>query len=308
MSKQITLYAMSNSGARVRQYTVSKSFIASVFLLTAAFFTAVGLGAYDYYNLRTEKTYNHELSKDLEGKKDIIYIQRKQIRAFAKEINLLKKQILALNSFEKQIRVIANLDHPEARSGLFGVGGSAPEDLDPKTELKEKHNSLIREMHEHSNQLMQAGVVQQKGFESLIKELGEQKNLLKCTPAIRPAEGVLTSLFGERDSPFTGGSEFHKGLDIAAPVGTDIIAPADGKVTFADRKGSFGKLMVINHGFGIVTRYAHLDDFAKKVGDTVKRGEKIATMGNTGRSTGPHLHYEVRLNSVPVDPGNYILN
>ncbi|MEZ4524442.1 MAG: M23 family metallopeptidase [Desulfobacterales bacterium] len=251
---------------------------------------------------------NTELSRELSGQQEIIAAQRKQIQEFAGEINSLKSQLIALSEFERQIRVIANLDHPEARRGLFGIGGSAPEDLDPKFDLRKKHNALIREMHEQTGQLEQAGAVQEKNFESLMKELDAQKNLLKCTPAIQPAEGVLTSVFGERESPFTGMAEFHSGLDIAAPSGTPVIAPADGRVTFADTKGSFGKMMVISHGFGLVTRYAHLDDFVKNVGDTVKRGEKIAVMGNTGRSTGPHLHYEVHLNSMPVDPSDYILN
>ena len=103
-------------------------------------------------------------------------------------------------------------------------------------------------------------------------------------------------------------TEFHKGLDIAARQGTPILATANGKITFADSKGQLGKVVFINHGHGIVTRYAHLSKILKKEGDIVKRGDKIALMGNTGRSTGPHLHYEVRLNGVPVDPKKYILN
>ncbi len=308
MSDRITFFAMSTSGAGVRQFSLSKPFLLFIFFMAVLSLSVAGIGTYDYYRLRMAKFNNRELIREISGQQEIITSQRKQIQEFAGQINSLKSQLLALNEFERQIRVIANLDHPEAQRGLFGIGGSAPEDLDPKTDLRKKHSSLMREMHEQTDELEQAGAVQHKNFESLMKELDAQKNLLKCTPAIRPAEGIPTSVFGERESPFTGMSEFHTGLDIAAPVGTPVIAPADGKVTFADTKGAFGKMMVINHGFGLVTRYAHLDEFLKNAGDTVKRGEKIAVMGNSGRSTGPHLHYEVHLHSVPVDPSEYILN
>jgi len=308
MRDKITFFMMNMTRAEVRQFSLSKPFIFFILFMTVLSLCAVGIGAYDYYRIRMTKFNNRELAREISAHQEIIASQRKQIQEFAGEINSLKSQLVALSEFERQIRMIANLDHPETRRGLFGIGGSAPEDLDPKTDLRKKHNALMREMHEQTGELAQAGAVQQKNFASLIKELNAQKNILKCTPAIRPAEGVFTSVFGERESPFTGMSEFHSGLDIAAPVGTPVIAPADGKVIFADTKGGFGKIMEISHGFGLVTRYAHLEDFVKNVGDTVKRGEKIAIMGNTGRSTGPHLHYEVHLNSVPLDPSGYILN
>ena len=124
----------------------------------------------------------------------------------------------------------------------------------------------------------------------------------------RPALGWPTSKFGYRHSPFTGKREFHKGLDIANRKGSPIVATADGIVTFTGRKGLLGEVLVVDHGHGIVTRYAHLDKIISKKGTRVERGQVIAHMGNSGRSTGPHLHYEVRLNGVPVNPTKYILN
>jgi murein DD-endopeptidase MepM/ murein hydrolase activator NlpD len=102
--------------------------------------------------------------------------------------------------------------------------------------------------------------------------------------------------------------EFHNGLDISARIGTPIIVPSDGVVASIGTSYGFGKLLTINHGYGYKTRYAHLSKFLVKKGEYVKRGQKIALMGNTGRSTGPHLHYEVHLKGVPVDPHQYILN
>jgi murein DD-endopeptidase MepM/ murein hydrolase activator NlpD len=109
-------------------------------------------------------------------------------------------------------------------------------------------------------------------------------------------------------SPFTERREFHKGYDISSRKGTPILATADGVVTFAGKKGLLGNTVVIDHGHGLVTRYGHCDKFLKKRGDKVNRWEPIALMGNTGRSTGPHVHYEVHLNGMPVNPEKYMLN
>jgi murein DD-endopeptidase MepM/ murein hydrolase activator NlpD len=189
------------------------------------------------------------------------------------------------------------------------VGGSIPEDLEPKIPLTEKHNSLIRDMHLQVKQLEVASIAQEKGLESLFEHLEEQRNILASTPSIRPVEGGwISSGFGYRKSPFTGRREFHKALDIACRKGTPIVATADGIVTFAGKKGLLGKTVVIDHGHGMVTRYGHAGKILKKHGESVKRGETIALIGSTGRSTGPHVHYEVRLNGVPVNPKKYILN
>jgi septal ring factor EnvC (AmiA/AmiB activator) len=305
---RITFFVLSTSGAPVRQITISKLLIYCIFLLIAAGGVLVSYGIRDYRELKTNAFNTQEFQKTIHNQKEILGIQRQQIQTFAEEINLLKDKLLALNSFETQIRVIANLEHPDTQGGLFGIGGSSPEDLDPKLKLTEKHTSLIREMHEQMKQLNNASLIQQKGFESLLDELKEHKTLLASTPAIRPANGLITSVFGRRESPFTGSAEFHNGLDIAARPGTPVKATADGKIIFADTKGPMGKVLIIDHGYGVNTRYGHLQEFLKNVGDTVKRGEEIALLGNTGRSTGPHVHYEVSLNGVPVNPQNYILD
>jgi len=220
----------------------------------------------------------------------------------------LKSSLVKLNTFEQKIRVIANIEKSSDEDSLFGVGGSIPEDLDSQLPLTDKHNSLLREMHEQTRELTLASVSQEKVFESLYEGLKRQRNLLSSTPSIRPTEGWLSSGFGYRVSPFTGLREFHKGLDIAGHKGTEIIATADGVVTFVGRNGSYGKMMKIDHGHGLITRYGHIQKTLKKRGEAVKRGDVIALMGNTGRSTGPHLHYEVLLNGLPVNPKKYILN
>ncbi len=166
----------------------------------------------------------------------------------------------------------------------------------------------MREMHQQVDELNTASQRQENSFGSLLDKLEGQRNLLASTPAIRPTDGWMTSRFGHRVSPFTGRKEFHKGLDIANRKGTAILATANGIVSYAGRKGPMGNVLVIDHGHGMITRYAHLSEALKKQGEKVKRGDIIAQMGNSGRSTGPHLHYEVHLNGVPVNPATYILN
>jgi murein DD-endopeptidase MepM/ murein hydrolase activator NlpD len=119
---------------------------------------------------------------------------------------------------------------------------------------------------------------------------------------------VVTSGFAYRKSPFTNEREFHEGLDISARTGTEVIAPADGVVSEIGKTYGFGNLLIISHGYGLKTTYGHLSSILVRKGQKVKRGEKIALTGSTGRTTGPHLHYEVALNGVPVNPLNYILN
>jgi murein DD-endopeptidase MepM/ murein hydrolase activator NlpD len=116
----------------------------------------------------------------------------------------------------------------------------------------------------------------------------------------------VTGSFGERQDPFNGEGAFHSGVDISSNYGHPVIAPADGVVTEAEVMGGYGRLIQIQHGNGISTRYGHLSGFAVRPGDHVRRGQLIGYVGITGRSTGPHLHYEVRLYNTPVNPQKYL--
>jgi murein DD-endopeptidase MepM/ murein hydrolase activator NlpD len=125
-------------------------------------------------------------------------------------------------------------------------------------------------------------------------------------PNLWPVEGPVTGSFGERIDPFNGEGAFHSGIDISAAYGQAVMAPADGIVTFADFMGGYGRAIIVDHGHGITTRYGHLANFAVVPGQTVHRGDTIGYVGLSGRSTGPHLHYEVRINDTPVNPHKYL--
>lgn len=125
-------------------------------------------------------------------------------------------------------------------------------------------------------------------------------------PNLWPVEGPITGSFGERIDPFNGEGAFHSGVDIASSYGQAVIAPADGVVEFADFMGGYGRAVILNHGHGITTRFGHLANFAITTGQHVRRGDTIGYVGLSGRSTGPHLHYEVRINDTPVNPHKYL--
>ena len=129
---------------------------------------------------------------------------------------------------------------------------------------------------------------------------------MAAAPTMWPVEGPVTGAFGERIDPFNGEGAFHTGVDISTAYGQPVIAPADGVVVFAGDAGGYGRLIVLEHGQGISTRYGHLASYAAAIGQSVRRGDVIGYVGRSGRSTGPHLHYEVRIQNVPVNPHKYL--
>ncbi|MDF1592621.1 MAG: M23 family metallopeptidase [Desulfobacterales bacterium] len=308
MDKKISFFILSTTGSPIKRLTMSKGALKVLSLVLMFALVASGYVVYDYYTLKKLLPSTSRLKSKIDIQEDEIVNQRQQIQNFANEINILKTKLIDLNRFEKKIRIIANIEKTSGQDGLFGVGGSIPEDLNPNIELESKHNRLLRDMHEQVEQLNVASVSQKDGFESLLKFLDDQRNLLASTPAISPVNGWVTSRFGYRSSPFTGRREFHKGLDIAALKKSPIIATADGVVTFVGLKGMLGKVVVLDHGHGISTQYGHIDKALKKPGEKITRGDEIALVGNSGRTTGSHVHYEVLLNGLPVNPEKYIID
>jgi murein DD-endopeptidase MepM/ murein hydrolase activator NlpD len=166
-------------------------------------------------------------------------------------------------------------------------------------------------MSDESGSVLERAQRLQSNLQELVGVMRDQRALRDTMPSIVPVLGEnywFSSGFGWRRSPFTGLDEFHNGLDISSANGTPIIAPADGMVTIKATDKYFGKYIEIDHGRGITTRYAHLSDFKSNCGHKVRRGEVIGYMGNTGLSTGHHLHYAVKVGGRIVNPNNYILN
>jgi murein DD-endopeptidase MepM/ murein hydrolase activator NlpD len=182
---------------------------------------------------------------------------------------------------------------------MGGGGGTTPSALSSLTALQSPENTfgLLREILQ--------------GIESRLTDARsdvDRRNLLAAaTPSIWPAHGWLSSSVGRRTDPITGGDDFHHGLDISADAGSPIYATADGTVTMARREGAYGNLVTIDHGYGLETRYGHMSKFEVKTGAKVKRGDVVGRVGSTGRATGPHLHYEVRVNGRLLNPLQLLL-
>jgi len=209
----------------------------------------------------------------------------------------LRIKIETLQNMVTKLGVMAGLEKtlPDTRVG--GVGGaigaeSTAPAIDP---------IVMHEMDRNVSALTARSARLEEFYQ-------DQSVLLASTPSIWPVRGYLSAGFGNRIDPFTNQRDFHTGLDISAPVGTKVQAPADGVVVSAGQKGGYGNSIIIDHGFGIVTRYGHLSGFNVKPGQRVKRGDVIAFVGDTGRSTAPHLHYEVWVRDQAQNPIHYILD
>jgi len=232
--------------------------------------------------------------------------QKSQLLNLSQKLVTLQKDVSRIRDFDSKLRVMINLEQENTMSvsSRGGPGQDAAKGYLPVY----RQELLARKMNEFLRQLSVEARLEEVRQQEIIQRLRANKDVLEATPSVWPAGGWVTSGFGWRSSPFTTKREFHKGLDIAAPAGTPIYAPSRGVVSFIERDPAYGLVLNVTHGTGLMTRYAHLQRVNVKQGQVVQRGEVIAFMGDTGRSTGPHLHYEVRIGGVPVNPMRYILN
>lgn len=302
--RYMTLFVLTNDASRSRQLKIPFRLLkalgaASVFLILVFSFVV-----FDYARLKTNYFSLSTLKKENTA-------QRIELQTISGKIKDLESQIAKLNIFDRKIRIIANIAEPKnsgSSDQLMGMGGDSSAEENYFSTPGAKKDELVKKMRDEITQLEEMAKSQENSFTELQEYLMKKSSFLAATPSIWPARGWVTSAFGERVSPFTGFPQMHGGLDIANRVGTPVIAPADGIVVRADADTGLGKTVAISHGYGIKTTYGHLSEIKVRTGQKVKRGTEIGTMGNTGRSTGPHLHYSVSLNGVTVNPAKYILN
>jgi len=228
--------------------------------------------------------------------------QKIQIQNFSSQIDGLTDQVVRLVEFDRKLRVMTDIGPPKGTIKSYGVGGA--EELHPSFAASDLGDAVKQDLSFLQSQVSK----QEQSFQELETVVQSRQSLWASTPSIWPTSGWLSSDFGKRISPFTGHRAMHRGIDIAARSGTPIIAPAAGVVTYYRFNGGFGRYLKVNHGYGTVTHYGHLSKSEVKVGQKVKRGDIIGYVGNTGLSTGPHLHYEVYVNNVAIDPMKFILN
>ncbi len=314
MKKRISFLVVDHSRSAFRRFSTSRFQLSVLLLLAVAAGIAATLAAYDYLRLRKTVPYTRSLEQkiaaqnaEIRARRADMENQRQQLETVASDVDRLRFKLLALSELESKIRSVAGANETSAGPQESGMGGPVPEDLDPLRTLKQFEGDTLQEIHYQLRLLEETSNVQQKQLEAVVNYLASHRKLFDCTPSLRPCRGRVTAGYGYRRSPFNNRREIHKGMDIAGPSGTPIVATADGVVSFVGRRKDFGRVIEVDHGRGLITRYAHCKKIMKKLGSKVKRGETIALMGSSGRSTGSHLHYEVRLNGIPLDPSKFIL-
>jgi murein DD-endopeptidase MepM/ murein hydrolase activator NlpD len=267
---------------------------------------------------------------------------RQQVQVYKNKMTTIESTMDRIKTFATRLKVITNIEDrsnlvsslnqklPDAATNIGGFaqkdelgseGAEGPRpaqaqailpsaaeataiDGDPETAaLKRDFEELDSKFSELSYETLLVEQILQDQYELL----ADQKAFLAALPTRKPAIGYFTSGFGIRKSPFGGRAKMHEGLDIANHPGTPIKATADGTVVFADTKPGYGQMVVLDHGYGLETWYGHTKKILVQKGQKVRRGDQIALLGNSGRSTGPHVHYEVRVHGTPVDPLSYIL-
>lgn len=215
---------------------------------------------------------------------------------------------LLTSTLDQRLAVVE--DKTKVLSAIVGVKTVETRGMGDISGLDERFNNEILDRDLPLNKLKVDNI--SATLDRVEKAFNENQELLDHTPSIWPListdYGRITSGRGMRDDPFTGKRRYHKGIDISVDRGTPVIAPANGVVSECERNGGLGNLITVDHGMKFVTRYGHLSKFNVKVGDVVKRGDVIGYVGNTGRSTAPHLHYEVHFSGKDVNPKSYILN
>lgn len=241
------------------------------------------------------------LDENLNNAQRVIEEQRRQIVNLAGRITGVSQDLQRVQRFDSKLRMMMNMEKDPAE-----VGG-APGDFSRAYLPLHRQELAARKMQDFLSHLSESVRLEEVRQQDLLRALRENRDALASMPSIWPVVGFISSSFGGRSSPFGGGGQFHKGLDISNRMGTPVLAPAQGAVILAARDGAYGNSVEINHGGGIVTKYGHMQRWAVQPGQWVKRGEIIGYIGMSGRTTGPHLHYEVRLNGVPVNPMRYIL-
>jgi murein DD-endopeptidase MepM/ murein hydrolase activator NlpD len=301
ISKKSTILFLPRGLHKVRKITISRSAMFTFLFFIFMILLGVSWLTTDYIKIKNKISELQYLKKENS-------FQKTHIIALSKKINHINQNMAKLQEFERKLRVMTNLEPSKQQEELLAVGGSNTSTLASGYQLEEAHKGLVQQMHKSLEALETKTAIASISQSQLNDFLKEQKSILACTPSIRPTDGWFSSGFGYRISPFTNQREFHKGIDIATRIGTPIITPADGFVVHVGKEGNFGKMITINHGYNLQTRYGHLSKYRIKKGQYVKRGQIIGEVGNSGRCTGPHLHYEVLLSGVPVNPLRFILN
>lgn len=287
-SKHYTFFIASSASGGMRRVRVPGYILHFLALLAIVGGITVAAGVGSYSRMLWKATSYNSLLREQDSLKQ----QYKQLQTEVKDTN---QRLDSLQSLAGEVAMAYGITR--FRQTPFGLTDPAAEtDANFQQSIDEfsylEHNATQVSLSTSGTRLVPAS----------------QLTSIGVVPALWPVVGEITGHFGERLDPFSGEGAFHSGIDIASHYGDEIRATADGVVEEADQRAGYGRLVVIDHGFGVTTWYGHLSGFKAEVGMTVKRGDIIGYEGQSGRSTGPHLHYEVRIYNTPVNPWRYLRN
>ena len=293
-----TVLVLSDAAAAPRKLHISKrvaAVLASVFSLVCLGFSFF---VYEYVNLNVRMLELKHLRREAGAQS-----------AMAEKIRQLEGEISKVRELDQRVRVAIGLDKAEVSSAALAQGGADSETRNAlRDAMAQRAGRLMDWVMGDLTTLAQEIASREQSLRELQTHLDKKTAVLAATPTILPTKGLVTAGFGYRKSPFTGKREFHEGMDIAALPGTPVVATADGIVRFAGPAASYGNVVFIDHGHGFATAYGHNSTIRVHARQRVRRGETIAYVGNTGRTTGPHVHYEVHLDGVASNPMKYAVD
>jgi murein DD-endopeptidase MepM/ murein hydrolase activator NlpD len=298
-SRQYTVIVVSDHSQAVRKFRLPRRWLRHGLLGGAAFalFAALTLG--HYFVLIGDSSENRVLKEEnAQLRSQILLVQEK--------VAHIQSTLDRVERFDAKLRTaVTHLQDPERNLAIGPVGAAEPalEATAPTPAARENLAALPGRLASLESEAAR----QEASLRELQEYFDDQKSLLASTPSIWPTRGWVTSDFGVRLDPYSADRSMHQGLDIATPHGQPVVTPSDGTVVFNGTEGGYGKVLVVDHGYGVKTRYGHLAEVHVRLGERVVRGQKVAAVGNTGRSTGPHLHYEVRVNGIPENPRKFVL-
>lgn len=311
-NRKYTVLIVPERSSTVRRYTIPHRVVVRTVLAASGVAALAAFALVHYLYMFDQAGENRQL------KNENISLQTR-LRLVQEEIARIDGTLQRINQFATKVRAITQLSDPERNiaigpledpnAGRSEVLYAPGERID--SQFEQMDSKLAMRLTESKVEELQSEALREESNQRELREYFAEGHevMLATTPSIRPiASKLVTSTFGVRKDPYTNHRVMHKGIDFAADHGSDVVAPADGRIIFVGHRGSgYGKTVVVDHGYGLQTHYAHLSSAEVEVGQDVTRGQLLAKVGNTGRTTGPHLHYEVRLNGIPQDPNKYIL-
>lgn len=289
--RSFTVIVAPNSPGRVRQFRISMRRIYGILFCAIILSLLTSYGVFTYFHLVAKLV-------DFESVLARHNALKEQNLQFRDKTRQLDEKLSQIEMITRNIGRLTGIAPDMVRSATGGIGGFATG--------SQAARDLEAENLGHLNDLIQkSGGVQQEVIQ--LKDIALEQNLyLSSLPTMWPVVGYISSEFGYRPDPISGRREMHDGLDISAPYGTKVIAPADGAVLFSGAQRGYGYVVIIAHKYGISTRYAHLSAMNVRVGQRIRKNDIIGYVGSTGKATGPHLHFEVRVESRPVNPLRFL--